>query len=160
MDKSITCRHATAVDVPAICELGQLLNAIHHAARPEIYTAATHDFSRDAPHWMSFLEGPGQIVFIAHVDGVAAGFITASLSSGSGPLMQPMKFVRIGSVCVAERFWGNGIGRKLVNLVQEWGTQQGAKDIRLAVWTFNAPAVRLYEEMGFQTRAFEMGMPL
>jgi ribosomal protein S18 acetylase RimI-like enzyme len=153
----MTC---TAVDVPAICELGQLLNAIHHAARPEIYTAATHDFSRDAPHWMSFFEGPGQIVFIAHVDGVAAGFITASLSSGSGPLMQPMKFVRIGSVCVAERFWGNGIGRKLVNLVQEWGIQQSAKDIRLAVWIFNAPAVRLYEEMGFETRAFEMGMPV
>jgi GNAT superfamily N-acetyltransferase len=61
---------------------------------------------------------------------------------------------------VAERFWGNGIGRKLVNLVQEWGIQQSAKDIRLAVWTFNAPAVRLYEEMGFETHAFEMGMPL
>lgn len=160
MDKSITCRHATALDVLAICELGQLLNAIHHAARPEIYTAATHDFSRDAPHWMSFLEGPEQVVFIAHVDGIAVGFITASLSSGSGPLIQPMKFVRIGSVCVAERFWGNGIGRKLVNLVQEWGIQQGAKDLRLAVWTFNAPAVRLYEEMGFETRAFEMGRSL
>jgi ribosomal protein S18 acetylase RimI-like enzyme len=160
MDESITYRHATAVDVPAICELGQLLNAIHHAARPEMYTAATHDFSRDAPHWMSFFEGPGQIVFIAHVDGTAAGFITASLSSGSGPLMQPMRFVRIGSVCVAERYWGNGIGRELVNLVQEWGIRQGAHDIRLAVWTFNAPAIRLYEEMGFETRAFEMGRPL
>jgi ribosomal protein S18 acetylase RimI-like enzyme len=160
MDKSITCRPATAVDVPAICELGQLLNAIHHAARPEIYTAATRDFSRDASHWMSLFEGSGQIVFIAHVDGIAAGFITASLSSGSGPLMQPMRFVRIGSVCVAERFWGNGIGRTLVNLVQEWGIQQGAKDIRLAVWSFNVPAVRLYEEIGFETRAFEMGMSL
>lgn len=71
----------------------------------------------------------------------------------------PMKFVRIGSVCVSERFWGNGIGRKLLNLAQAWGIQQGAKDIRLAVRTFNAPAVRLYEEMGFETRAFEMGMP-
>jgi len=88
MDESIAYRHATAVDVPAICELGQLLNAIHHAARPEMYTAASHDFSRDAPHWMRFFEAPGQIVFIAHVDGTAAGFITASLSSGRGPLMQ------------------------------------------------------------------------
>jgi ribosomal protein S18 acetylase RimI-like enzyme len=160
MGKSINCRQANISDVPAICELGQLLNTIHHAVRPDIYTAATQDFSRDAPHWMSFFEEPGQMVFIGHVDGVAAGFITASLSSGSGPLMKPIKFVRIGSVCVAERFWGKGIGRKLVNLVQEWGIQQGAKDIRLAVWTFNAPAVRLYEEMGFETRAFEMGMPL
>lgn len=160
MDKSINCRQATAADVPAICELGQLLNTIHHSARPEIYTAATHDPSRDAPHWMSFFERPGQIVFMAHVGEIAAGFITASLSAGSGPLMQPMEFVRIGSVCVAQRFWGRGIGRKLVQLVQAWGIEQGAKDIRLAVWAFNTPAVRLYEELGFETRAFEMGMPL
>jgi hypothetical protein len=99
MGKSINCRQANISDVPAICELGQLLNTIHHAVRPDIYTAATQDFSRDAPHWMSFFEEPGQMVFIGHVDGVA-------------------------------------------------------------VWTFNAPAVRLYEEMGFETRAFEMGMPL
>lgn len=160
MGKSVICRQANISDVPAICELGQLLNTIHHATRPDIYTAATRDFSRDTSHWMSFFDKPGQVVFMANVDETAAGFITASLSTGSGPLMQPMKFVRIGSVCMAERFWGNGIGRKLVRLVQEWGVKQDAKDIRLAVWTFNTPAIRLYEELGFETRAFEMGMPL
>ncbi|MGY4494398.1 putative GNAT family N-acyltransferase [Pseudomonas sp. TE3610] len=41
--------------------------------------------------------------------------------------MQPMKFVRIGSVCVAERFCGNGIGRKLVNLAQDWGLNKVPK---------------------------------
>lgn len=54
MDTAITYRTATVEDALTICELGQLLNAIHHAARPDIYTAATQDFSRDLPHWMSF----------------------------------------------------------------------------------------------------------
>jgi ribosomal protein S18 acetylase RimI-like enzyme len=160
MDYSITYRKATVQDVPTICALGQLLNAIHHAARPEIYTPATSDYERDAPYWASFFERSGQVVFIAHADDEAAGFITASLSSGNGPLMQPLDFVRIGSVCVAEKFWGNGIGRELMLLVQNWAIDLGAKDIRLAVWAFNTRAVRLYEELGFETRAFEMGMAL
>jgi ribosomal protein S18 acetylase RimI-like enzyme len=160
MDKLITYRKATVQDVPIICELGQLLNAVHHAARPEIYAPATRDYSRDATHWMSFFERPEQVVFMAHVDGKAAGFITASLSSGSGPLMQPLDFVRIGSVCVSEIFWGNGIGRTLMQRVQAWAIELGAKDIRLAVWAFNTQAVRLYEELGFEKRAFEMGMTL
>lgn len=56
MDQAITYRTATVEDALTICELGQLLNAIHHAVRPDIYTAATQDFSRDLPHWMSFRE--------------------------------------------------------------------------------------------------------
>lgn len=160
MHKLITFREAVADDVPAICELGQLLNAIHHAARPEIYAAATLDHSRDKTHWASFFGMPRQVAFMAHVDGEAAGFITASLSSSSGPLMQPLDFVRIGSVCVAERFWGNALGRRLVKMVQDWGIERGAKDIRLSVWAFNHHAVRFYEELGFETRALEMGMSL
>lgn len=160
MGELISYREANADDVPTICELGQVLNAVHHAARPDIYSAATLDYSRDAPHWMSFFERPDQAVFMAHSGAKAAGFITASLSSGSGPLLQPLDFVRIGSVCVAEAFWGNGIGRGLIHRVQRWAIERGARDIRLSVWAFNTHAIRLYAELGFETRAFEMGMPL
>jgi ribosomal protein S18 acetylase RimI-like enzyme len=160
MEESISYRVGNVDDLPAICELGQLLNRIHHAERPDIYTAATLDYSRDIPHWMSFFESPGQVVFLAHVGSQAAGFITAGLFAGSGPLMQPLDFVRIGSVCVAEAFWGNGIGRGLIQNVQTWAVERGATDIRLSVWEFNTHAIKLYAELGFETRAFEMGMRL
>jgi ribosomal protein S18 acetylase RimI-like enzyme len=160
MDKPITYRAATEDDVLTICELGQLLNAVHHAARPDIYASATLDFSRDLPHWLGFFERPGQVVFLAQVRGQAVGFITASLSSAAGPLMQPLDFVRIGSVCVAESFWGKGIGRGLMQQVKAWAVECGAKDLRLTVWDFNTPAQRLYAELGFETRAIEMGLQL
>lgn len=160
MDNVVRYRTADETDALTICELGQLLNKIHHAARPDIYTAATLDYQRDLPHWMNALVDPAHAVFIAHVGPQAAGFITASLSSGVGPLMQPLKFARIGSVCVAEQFWGNGIGRGLIQHVRDWAVDQGAEDIRLAVWTFNEQAIRLYAELGFETRALEMGMRL
>ena len=72
-------------------------------AGPEICTAATHDPLRDTAHWINFFDEPVQIVFMGHFGGTVAGLIAASLSAGSGPLMQPIRFVRIGSVCVIER---------------------------------------------------------
>lgn len=73
-------------------------------AGPGIYTAATHDPLRDTAHWLNGFDEPVQIVFMAHFGGTVAGLIAASLSAGSGPLMQPIRLVRIGSVCVVERF--------------------------------------------------------
>jgi len=160
MDDTITYRTATEDDLLAICQLGQLLNAVHHTARPDIYTDATAEPARDMAHWKSCLESAVQVVFMAHAGSHPAGFITASLSSSASPLLQPMKVVRIGSVCVAEQFWGNGIGRGLVHHVREWAVEHAASDIRLTVWTFNEHAIRLYAEIGFETRALEMGMRL
>lgn len=61
MGEDVTYRTATVEDAFSMCELGQLLNAVHHAARPDIYAAATSDASRDLPHWLGFLEKPGQV---------------------------------------------------------------------------------------------------
>ena len=160
MDEVISYREATADDVATICELGQLLNAIHHAERPDIYAAETQDYLRDASHWMGSLTSPTQVIFLALVGDKPAGFVSAGVFTASGPLLQPMEFARIGSVCVAQIFWGKGLGRGLMAQVRNWALERGAQDIRLAVWGFNAHARRLYEELGFETRAFEMGMRL
>lgn len=160
MDQVISYRQATLEDVATICELGQLLNVIHHAERPDIYAAETRDYLRDAPHWSGFLNNPEQVIFLAFVGDRAAGFVSAGMFSAGGPLLQPMAFARIGSVCVAEVFWGKGLGRGLIERVQGWAQERGAQDIRLSVWGFNTHARRLYEELGFETRAFEMGMRL
>lgn len=158
--EQITYRTATGADALSMCELGQLLNDVHHTARPDIYAPPTAEFSRDLPHWSGLFEKPGHVVFIAHVDDQPAAFITASLSASSGPLMQPQNVVRIGSVCVAEQFSGQGIGRGLMNLVKNWAIEQDAQDLRLTVWPFNRRAARMYAEFGFETRAVEMGMRL
>lgn len=45
-------------------------------------------------------------------------------------------------------------------LAERWAIRQGARDLRLTVWAFNEPAQRLYEELGYEKRAFEMGKRL
>lgn len=160
MDDTVTYRTATFDDAPSLCELGQLLNQVHHAARPDIYAPATEDFSRDLAHWSGSLDKPERVVYIASIGEQDVAFITAGLSTSSGSIMQPQKVARIGSVCVAEAFWGKGIGRQLMERVKAWAVENQAQDFRLAVWPFNERAMRMYAEFGFETRAVEMGMRL
>lgn len=157
MTNPISYRRATIEDVLAICELGQILNASHHLARPDIYVDATTEFSRDEPHWLSSLKGEDRATFLAELSSKAVGFITIQVVKPMSPLLHPMVVARIGSVAVSEPFRGRGVGSSLLKLAEEWARKQGALDIRLAVWEFNQQAVSLYRELGYEIRAFEMG---
>jgi ribosomal protein S18 acetylase RimI-like enzyme len=160
MPQGLTYRQATQADLLTLCELGQSLNSLHHQARPDIYSDATKQVERDQPHWLPSLTTPTHAAFLAESHGLGVGFITAQVGEPSSPLMQPLRSCRIGSVCVLETMRGQGIGRALMALAQRWAMEQGATDIRLTVWAFNEPALRLYEEIGYEIRAFEMGKRL
>lgn len=153
-------RRATSQDLLAICRLGQQLNSLHHQHRPDIYAPSTGDFDRDSDFWRPSLEGENHAVFLAEQAATVIGFITVQVTESKGSLMQPQRVGRIGSVCVDQAARGQGVGRALMAQAQAWALDQGAADLRLTVWGFNAPAQRLYEELGFEMRAFEMGKRL
>ncbi|MGF6838936.1 ribosomal protein S18 acetylase RimI-like enzyme [Paraburkholderia youngii] len=157
MTYPISYRRATIEDVLTICELGQILNASHHLARPDIYADATTEFGRDEQHWLASLQGEDRATFLAEFGSNAVGFITIQVVKPISPLLQPMVVGRIGSVAVLEQIRGRGVGSSLIKLAEEWARKQGATDIRLAVWEFNEQAVNLYRELGYEIRAFEMG---
>ncbi|TDM08945.1 MAG: hypothetical protein C4K60_06180 [Ideonella sp. MAG2] len=80
------------------------------------------------------------------------------VSRGQGhTLLQPVRYARINSVCVVEAARGQGIGRGLMRHAEQWAHGQGATDIRLTVWTFNAAAQGLYEALGYAPRSLNMG---
>ncbi|WP_225033636.1 GNAT family N-acetyltransferase [Paraburkholderia sp. XV] len=157
MTDSISYRRATIDDIFKICELGQILNAIHHLARPDIYADATTVMARDKPHWISSVQEEDRATFLAELGSKAIGFITVQVVQPISPLLQQMAVGRIGSVAVSEQLRGRGIGSTLMKLAEEWARKRGATDVRLAVWAFNEQAVDLYRELGYEIRAFEMG---
>ncbi len=85
--------------------------------------------------------------------GALVGFVTVSLVSESHSLLQPMRFGRAGSVGVTESRRGQGIGRELMQRAQNWVLQRGGAEVRLNVWAFNAHALHLYEELGYEVRS-------
>ncbi|MBB5511177.1 GNAT family N-acetyltransferase [Paraburkholderia atlantica] len=157
MTEPISYRRASIDDILTVCELGQILNAVHHHARPDIYANATAEFARDKPHWLSSLQEENRAMFLAEHGSTAVGFITVQVIQPISPLLQPLIVGRIGSVAVLERLRGRGVGSTLMKLAEQWARKNGANDMRLTVWAFNEHAVDLYQELGYELRAFEMG---
>lgn len=101
MEKKMRYRQATAADLLGICALGEEVNAIHHRAFPDVFAGpGAHD--RDAAYWLSSLEKESATTFVAEEDGNLLGFVNVSIVDESHSLLQPMRFGRVGSVCVTK----------------------------------------------------------
>lgn len=152
-------REARLHDLPAICELGQVVNLLHHEAWPAIF-APPSDALRDEAHWRRGIGHADAVTFVAEQAGNLVAFITVMLVDESNSLLQPGRYARIGSICVDEAFRGRGVGKRLMVLAEEWSASRGASDMRLNVWSFNQRALSFYDELGYQVRAHSLGKAL
>lgn len=152
-------READLRDLPAICALGQVVNLLHHEAWPSIF-APPSDPSRDAAHWERSIGQPGATTFVAEHAGEVIAFATVTVVDESNPRLQPMRYAHVGSIGVALDFRGQGIGKQLMVLAEQWAVGRGAKDVRLNVWTFNDSALAFYQELGYEVRALFLGRRL
>lgn len=155
----VVYRSAVQDDLPAICALGEEVNAIHHEAYPHVF-AGRGKPDRDLAHWAASLGGDGSQLFVAEVDCRVVGFVTVAVITESHSLLQPLRFGRIGSASVAQRFRGRGIGSGLIRQAHDWVQAHGGHEIRLTVWAFNEAARRLYEELGYEIRSLNLACVL
>jgi len=152
-------REATIADLPSICVLGQVVNSLHHEALPQIFSHAS-DPQRDKTYWRKSIENVDATTFVAETSGEILGFVTVDVATEKHAQLQPMRFARVGSICVAESARGRGIGRELMKRAEQWAAANGAVDVRLNVWAFNKSALRLYEELGYEIHSLFLGKSL
>lgn len=60
---------------------------------------------------------------------------------------------------VLDEYRGKGISKQLINTAVEQFKQEGFSEIRLSVFEGNK-AIKLYENLGFETRTISMSMPI
>jgi len=153
-------REAKESDVPAICELGEQVNALHHRAFPKIF-ATTGEPGQDAAHWLNSIAKADAITYVAADAAMVMGFVTVSIvNEPPHTLLQPLRYGRVGSIAVTEKMQGQGIGRELMRLAQDWVCARDGVEVRLNVWAFNAKALRMYEELGYETRSLLLAKKL
>jgi len=158
-DTEPSLREATPDDLPAICGLGEAVNALHHEAWPQVF-AEPGDPLRHAAHWRQSIATEQATVFVVERAGQVIGFVTVGLQQDNHLLLQPTRYARIGSISVAPDCQGQGLGRRLMQAAEAWARQRGAPDIRLNVWAFNQRALALYEELGYEVRSQVLGKRL
>ena len=90
-----------------------------------------------------FLRAPHRPVIAATVDGELAGYALVSLRKGA-------RRVRIYSIAVDQRFARRGVGRALLQACDHYARRHGRGALTLEVRYDNAPAIALYESLGFR----------
>ena len=67
------------------------------------------------------------------------------------PMFVPRRYIIVSNLAVLETHRRQGIGRALMEAVEETACDMGISDIRLNVWEANAEALRFYEALGYET---------
>ena len=152
-------REATVADLPSVCALGEEVNSLHHQAFPHIF-AGPGTLDRDLGHWSTSISKEDRTTFVAQDGTSLVGFVTVSLEREKHSLLQPATYGRVGSVGVMSGRRGQGIGRALMQLAQEWVRHRGGIEVRLNVWAFNAHALHMYSELGYEVRSHQLAFVL
>jgi len=122
------------------------LEAIH----PLLEELVPAESGRSRAAWSEALTKDGYAAWIAEVDGAPAGFIDLLLFHD---VAHGATVGLINNLVVDARFRGRGLGASLLGEAIHHGRREGAVEVH--VWTDfeNAPAIGLYERLGFARRA-------
>jgi RimJ/RimL family protein N-acetyltransferase len=89
---------------------------------------------------------PNALMLLAEVEGQLAGLLTLE-----GNPRPRMRHVAELGISLLQQYWGQGIGRCLLQTGIDWAGQIGLiRKINLRVHEDNRRAIRLYESFGFQ----------
>ena len=83
-------------------------------------------------------------MFLCEIDGKIAGICNLK-----GVDKKRVKHRVDLGITVLKEYWGNGIGRKLINHALEYSKKNSIKKIELTVRTDNERALKLYKSLGF-----------
>lgn len=90
----------------------------------------------------------GYSCWVAELDGVLTGYFVLTVAVGEAHIL---------NCCVSPPNQGLGYGRQLMSALLDNACQLGAEWVYLEVRPSNAPAIRLYEGLGFERLALRRG---
>lgn len=139
----VVVRRATPGDAAALVELGRAVSS-----EPEGWLITDRDW-RDQADERRYLRAvrrsPHAAVFVAETPAGVVGRL--SLARDSHPASRHVADV---GLMVAAGYRRRGIGRALLEQAVEWAKETGIEKLELHVFPYNEPAIRLYEEFGFE----------
>ncbi len=138
---------------PAFRPCGVLFTAMtnHHAeALPEVF--AYPGPVKDA-RFVEELVQAGDGIFIASCDGEMVGAVHAAIRQTDQIRgWQHRRYGYIERLWVEPAFRRRGIGRGLVERAEDWIAVSGCDLVELNTWTFNEPALTLFEHVGYKVK--------
>ena len=96
-------------------------------------------------------------ILVYEENGKVIGFILIQAKTRPDfEFMIPGKYCYIMDIIVTEKHRGKGFGTALMNAAKDWAKKQECNFINLDVLVNNPDAIRLYNKLGFISKAQEM----
>jgi GNAT superfamily N-acetyltransferase len=145
----IRIRTASMRDYDELCGLFEELDALHRAARPDMFQAFDGPARSREQVARLLADRESTILVAAAADGLAglAVLLTRTPSPFAGAVRRHV--IELDSVVVRENCRGRRVGRRLLAAAVEWSRQRRATHVEVAVHEFNEDAVRFYSAFGF-----------
>lgn len=101
------------------------------------------------------ITGEQSEIYVAIKDGKIVGSGSIKLKR-SRHYQDPEYHAYLGFMFVPETYRGKGINKLIMTALLDWAKRRGLTEIRLTVYSDNAPAIRAYEKAGFDHYMTEM----
>lgn len=146
---AILIRKAVEQDAAALGALNADVQVIHATAMPWLFKApGPQTFPPAAVK--DVLAQPDNLVFIAEVDGTAAGYAYAQVvERPETPFMYAHDMIYLHHISVKPACRRHGVGSALIAAVRAAAAEIGIALIALDVWTFNEEARAFFRRHGF-----------
>jgi putative acetyltransferase len=142
---SITVREATPNDAAALLAHLKALAAEPDINIPLAADEITTTLEQEKALLADIAASARAIMLVAEVDGAIVGELSLKAISSR----RAVSHVATLGMSVAQAWRGKGVGRALLTDALEWAPSAGIKRIELYVYVRNAPAIALYEKLGF-----------
>jgi putative acetyltransferase len=146
----VNVRRATPADAAPLVELGRAVSS-----EPEGWLITDDDWrtvAEERRYLRAIRRSSNAAVFVAEDAAAIVGRL--SLARDSHPASPHVADL---GLMVAASHRRRGIGRALLARAVEWAREVGVEKLELHVFPYNEPAIRLYEQFGFEREGLRRG---
>ncbi len=143
-----------------MCELFAEIDALHRRHLPHMFRKSD-GAACGRGVFLAWIDDDDVLLLVGELGEELVGFAQAVLREApASPIFVPRRYAVVDSLFVQPGCQRRGIGRALMDSVQDWASAQGATAIELNVYEFNQTALSFYESLGYQTLSRKMSKEL
>ena len=125
----ISVRKATTNDYSSLCELFDEVDALHRDNLPHIFQKPS-GAAREQDYYSGLLADENVALLVAEAGEELVGFVHVIVRDApTFPVFVPRRYAIVDSIVVKSGFKSHGIGRILMDKMQEWAIAKGATSI-------------------------------
>lgn len=156
----INVRKASAEDYDPMCTLFNEVDSLHRDNLPHIFKKPDGPV-RELDYFLELVFDNNVGLFVAEFEENIVGFVHAIIKEAPDiPIFIQRRYAVVDSILVKSGFQNQGIGKLLMDKMQEWSISNGATSIELNVYEFNSSGISFYEKCGYKTFSRKMSKNL